>query len=85
MSDMELGIRAKQILSKRLGIPLDSLALDAGLVDDLGLDSIDIVELTIATEQEFNIMLGDDELQDVRTVRDLVAVVERLATPQLAR
>ena len=57
----------------------------ASLVDDFGLDSVDMVELTIALEQEFTITIEDDDLREVRSIRDVVDVVDHLLTSRTAR
>ena len=74
----DVDARIKQILTRRLGVPPEEISGDASLVDDFGLDSVDMVELTIAIEQEFKIWLGEDELRDVRVIGDVIDVVERL-------
>lgn len=74
--------RVKQILTNRLGIPPDEIRLDARLVDDLGMDSLDAVELAIATERQFNIAVSDEQVAKLGTVADIVALVQRLVGEQ---
>jgi acyl carrier protein len=78
----ELEARIKQILSHRLGISPEEIRLDAMLVEDLGMDSLDAVELAIATERQFNVALSDEQMAKLRTVADIVALVQRLADEQ---
>jgi len=68
----------KQILTTRLGIPASQITLDARLGDDLGMDSLDAVELAIATERQFTVALSDEQVAKLETVADIVALVERL-------
>jgi acyl carrier protein len=75
----DLERRVKQILTHRLGIPADEITLGARLVDDLGLDSLDAVELAIATERQFNVALSDEQVAKLMTVADIITLVERLA------
>lgn len=82
MSDIDARIR--QILTRRLGVSPAEINGAASLVDDFGLDSVDMVELTIAMEQEFHIVIGEDELRDIRVIDDVVDVVERLVVAQAA-
>ena len=74
--------RVCQILTARLGMPLAEITDQARLVDDLGMDSLDAVELAIAMEREFRIELSDDQIAKLQTVGDIVALVRRLAGPQ---
>jgi acyl carrier protein len=79
MRTTDLEARLKQILTKRVGVPAEEIQLGAKLVDDLGLDSIDLVELTIAAEREFNIVISDEVMREMLTVADVVSLVRRLA------
>lgn len=80
----DLEARVKQVLTNRLGIPPGDIRLDASLVDDLGMDSLDAVELAIATERQFNVSVSDEQVAKLKTVADIVALVERLAEERLA-
>jgi acyl carrier protein len=82
MAIPDLEPRVKQILTTRLGIPADEITLGARLVDDLGMDSLDAVELAIATERQFNIALSDEQVARLQTVGDILALVQRLADEQ---
>ena len=67
-----------KILTDRVGIPPEAVVPGARLVDDLGLDYLDAVELVIALERQFGIAVSDAEAARLETVGDLVAlVVER--------
>lgn len=75
MNDVEGQV--KQILTKRIGMVPDEISADSRL-DELGLDSLDFVELAIAAERTFNIEISDEVLREVKTVRDVVALIQRL-------
>jgi acyl carrier protein len=79
MAVPDLERRVKQILTNRLGIPADEITLEAKLVDDLGMDSLDAVELAIAAERQFNVGLSDEQVAKLHTVADIVALIGRLA------
>jgi acyl carrier protein len=81
-SDLEA--RLKQILINRLGIADEEIRLDASLVEDLGMDSLDAVELAIATERQFDVSLSDEQVAKLNTVADLVALIRRLTEQQNA-
>lgn len=74
--ELEAGI--KQILTTRLGMPAESITLDARLVDDLGMDSLDAVELAIAAERQFHVSISDEQVAKLATVKDIMALVQRL-------
>lgn len=61
------------------GIEPDKIGLDADLTSEVGLDSLDVVELTVALEEKFGIEIPDEELEGVSTVREAVELVERKA------
>ena len=82
MEIRDLEPRVKQILTNRLGIPSGEITLDAKLVDDLGMDSLDAVELAIASERQFNVALSDEQVAKLTTVADIIALVQRLADEQ---
>jgi acyl carrier protein len=81
----DLEARVKQILTTRLGIAPEDIRLEARLVEDLGMDSLDAVELAIATERQFNVSLSDEQVAKLTTVADIVALVQRLAESRSAR
>jgi acyl carrier protein len=58
------------------GIDEEDVKMDASLADDLNLDSLDTVELTLALEQQFEIEIPDSELEDLSTVGDAVDLIE---------
>ncbi len=74
----DLDARVKKILTTRLGIPPEEIKLDARLIDDLGMDSLDAVELAIATEREFGVAISDDQVAKLETTADIMALVRRL-------
>jgi acyl carrier protein len=80
----DLEARVKQILTNRLGMPADEIRTDANLVDELGMDSLDAVELAIATEREFKIEISDEQVARLATVADIMALVQRLSDEQRA-
>jgi acyl carrier protein len=78
----DLERRVKQILTNRLGIPAGDITLDAKLIEDLGMDSLDAVELAIATERQFGIGMSDEQISKLQTVADIIALVQQLADEQ---
>lgn len=64
------------------GIEADAVTMDADLQGDLGLDSLDTTELTLALEQRYNIEIPDSELENLVTVRDAVELIEKKVSVQ---
>ncbi|CAN5524443.1 acyl carrier protein [soil metagenome] len=59
------------------GIESKDITMEADLAGDLGLDSLDTVELTLALEQQYNIEIPDEELTDLASVKDAVELIEK--------
>ena len=78
MDTPDLETRVKQILTTSVGIPPEEIKLHAKLADDLGIDSVDLLQLTIVAEGEFDIAISDEHMEEVRTVADIVKLVKRL-------
>ena len=66
----------KEVVVEQLGVSADEVKEDAKFVDDLGADSLDVVELVMALEEKFYIEIPDDEAEKIRTVRDVVNYIE---------
>ncbi|MEO0465197.1 MAG: acyl carrier protein [Pseudomonadota bacterium] len=64
--------RVKKIVVENLDVEADKVAEGASFIDDLGADSLDLVELVMAFEEEFNIEIPDDVQENIRTVGDAV-------------
>lgn len=68
--------KVKDLLAKQLGADKDEITADSLLTDDLGADSLDIVQMLITLEKEFKIIFKDDEIRAIRTVGDAVKFIE---------
>lgn len=73
--------RVKDILAKKLGI--DELTLESSLIKDLGLDSLDYIELIMALEEEFHIKISDEYAESIFRVKDIVFYVDSLLKKDL--
>jgi acyl carrier protein len=71
MADHESKI--KDIIEKELGVEREKLVPEASFIEDLGADSLDIVELVMEFEKEFNIDIPDEDAEKLRTVGDAIA------------
>ncbi len=70
--------KVKAILVEELGVDEDKVTKDAHIIDDLGADSLDVVEMIMALEDAFDITVNDDEAQKLRTVQDVVTYIEKV-------
>jgi acyl carrier protein len=71
--------RLQKVISIELQIDKDKITQDAHLFDDLNFDSLDTVETVIALENEFDIEIADDEIDNVRTVQNILDLIDDLA------
>ena len=69
--------KARKILADQLEVEESSVSIDSNLVEDLGADSLDIVELIMDLEQEFEISIPDEDLPKVVVVKDVVDYIEK--------
>ncbi len=70
--------RIKDIVVSQLGVEADSVVINAKFIEDLGADSLDIVELVMAMEEAFGIDIPDEEAENIRTVADAVSFVSKM-------
>ncbi|ADK14350.1 MULTISPECIES: acyl carrier protein [Clostridium] len=68
--------KIQKIISEQLGIGSDEIKMESSFIDDLGADSLDIVELIMALETEFDIEIPDEEAEKVKTVGDVVEYIK---------
>ena len=69
--------RVKKIVVEHLGVEEDKVTPDASFIDDLGADSLDIVELVMAFEEEFGVEIPDDAAEKITTVRDAIDYIDQ--------
>ncbi len=76
---MSLANRVAEIIVEQLGVSPEEISPEASFMDDLGADSLDIVELVMAMEEEFDIEIPDDDAEKIQTIGSAVAYLkERL-------
>ena len=76
---MAVADNVKSIIADQLGVDADEVKPDASFTDDLGADSLDIVELVMAFEEEFDIEIPDDDAEQIATVKNAVDYIEKHA------
>ena len=73
---MDVFEKVKEIISETMDVDADEITMDTHMVDDLGADSLDVVEMSVEVEDAFNIKIEDDDIQSMLTVKDIVAYIE---------
>ncbi len=68
--------KVKAILSEQFDVEEDSITADTSIADDLGADSLDVVDLLMSIEDEFEIEVPDEEIDNIKTVGELVRYIE---------
>lgn len=71
------GDKVKDIIEKELGVEREKLTPEASFIEDLGADSLDIVELVMEFEKEFNIDIPDEDAEKLRTVGNAIAYLNQ--------
>lgn len=70
--------KIQAMLAEALNLPVEKVVPEAKIVEDLGADSLDVVELLSRLEDEFGIVIPDDEVENLVTVGDVAAELEKL-------
>jgi acyl carrier protein len=76
---MAVDDKVKQIVSEQLGVDEGEVTPSASFVDDLGADSLDVVELVMAFEEAFDIEIPDEDAEKIKTVQDAIDYIEKKA------
>ena len=73
---MDISKKLKTVIAEQLGVEEDEVLESSKLVDDLGADSLDIVELIMAIEEEFEVEIKDEVVEEFVTVSDIIKYLE---------
>ena len=76
MSSEEVLEKVKGIIVEQLGVTETSVTMEASFIDDLGADSLDVVELIMALEEEFDMEIPDADAEKIATVNDVVEYIK---------
>src|ERR671917_1935073 len=76
MSDKPIEEKVKDIIVEQLGVNPEQVTPQASFIEDLGADSLDIVELVMAFEEEFNVEVPDEDAEKLQTVGDVIKYIE---------
>lgn len=75
MENEEIFDKVKEVIVEQLNVEEDDVTAEASFIDDLGADSLDIVELVMALEESFGISIPDEEAEGIKTVGDAVSYI----------
>lgn len=68
--------KVRDIIVDQLDADENEVTLDASIIDDLGADSLDVVDLVMSIEEEFDVEIPDEEVENIKTVGDIVKYIE---------
>lgn len=68
--------KVKDIIVDQLDVDEDKVKMEASITEDLGADSLDVVDLVMSLEEEFDVEIPDDQVENVKTVGDIVKYIE---------
>ena len=69
--------KVKKLIAEQLCISTDDISDDANIIDDLGADSLDVVELLMSFEDEFKVSIPDDKLEELKSIPQIVKVIDQ--------
>ena len=73
---MSVEDKVKKIIAEKLGVDMSEVVPEASFVDDLGADSLDLVELIMSMEEEFDTDISDEDAEKIQTVQDAIIFVK---------
>lgn len=77
MSTEEILEKVVEIVTEKLGVDAEEVTLDSDLTEDLGADSLDLVDLVMALEDEFGVKVEDEDVENIATIGDIVNYISK--------
>lgn len=68
--------KVKDLVAEQLGISKDTIKPESNILEDLGADSLDVIEMLMTLEDEYGITIPDDKINQVKTISEIVALIE---------
>ena len=72
--------KVKEMLANQLNVEVDKISEDSKIIEDLGADSLDMIEMLMALEEEFGLSIPDDKAEGLKTVGDITKFIDENAT-----
>ena len=69
--------KVKELVAEQLGVSKESVTLESNIIEDLGADSLDVIEMLMTLEEEFGISIPDDKINQIKTVGQIVELIEQ--------
>lgn len=76
MAEGSTEARVKEIVCEQLGVSAEEVTSESSFIEDLGADSLDIVELVMALEEEYGTEISDEDAEKIRTVKDVISYID---------
>lgn len=70
--------KVKELVAEQLGISQDTIKLESNILEDLGADSLDVIEMLMTLEEEYGITIPDEQIGQVKTIGQIVELIEKL-------
>jgi acyl carrier protein len=80
MDKSQMQSKVIDIIANQLGVEKEVITQEANVVDDLGADSLDVVELVMALEEAFDLEIPDEDAENIRTVKDIFDYLEKVSS-----
>ena len=68
--------RVKELVAEQLGVEKTTIADDANIIEDLGADSLDVIEMLMTLEEEYGVSIPDDKINQIKTIKQIVELIE---------
>ncbi len=68
--------KVKQLVAEQLGLDVNTIKDDSNILEDLGADSLDIIEMLMTLEDEYGVTIPDDKINQVKTISDIAQLIE---------
>ena len=69
--------KVKTLVAEQLGISADEIKAESNIIEDLGADSLDVIEMLMALEEEYGISIPDEEINQIKTIAQIVELIEK--------
>lgn len=68
--------KVKELVAEQLGIAKDTVNVESNIIEDLGADSLDVIEMLMTLEEEFGVTIPDDKINQIKTVGQIIEMIE---------